>query len=198
MGRKHNVKNALAQSFTELMQEEPFEKITIKMITDRAGVIRPTFYNHFFDKYELLEWICYRDVFAEVTALIDRGLYKEAVAEVFINVEENREFFIKAAKVEGQNGFKEIFTRLSANLFEYVIEESELADAADNKILTPREIAKYYGQSLTYIIETWLTKGSSVHAEQMTKIYYILATCTMEDLLAKGKDAIKDKGILNI
>ena len=49
----------LAESFKELAQKQPIEKITIKEITDKAGVIRPTFYNHFQDKYELLEWIIY-------------------------------------------------------------------------------------------------------------------------------------------
>ena len=47
----------LAESFKELALRRPIEKITVKEITDRAGVIRPTFYNHFQDKYELLEWI---------------------------------------------------------------------------------------------------------------------------------------------
>ena len=37
----------LAKSFKEIACEKPVEKITIKDITDRAGVIRPTFYNHF-------------------------------------------------------------------------------------------------------------------------------------------------------
>ena len=45
----------LAESFKELAKKHPIEKITIKEITDLAGVIRPTFYNHFQDKYELLE-----------------------------------------------------------------------------------------------------------------------------------------------
>ena len=47
----------LAESFKELALRQPIEKITIKEITDKAGLIRPTFYNHFQDKYELLEWI---------------------------------------------------------------------------------------------------------------------------------------------
>lgn len=45
----------LGESFKELMQKKPFEKITIKMITDAAGVIRPTFYNYFQDKYDVME-----------------------------------------------------------------------------------------------------------------------------------------------
>ena len=40
----------LAESLKELTGNHPIEKITIKEITDKAGVIRPTFYNHFQDK----------------------------------------------------------------------------------------------------------------------------------------------------
>ena len=54
---KELTKRLIANSFKELMLQIPFEKITIKMITDHASVIRPTFYNHFHDKYELVEWI---------------------------------------------------------------------------------------------------------------------------------------------
>ena len=54
---KSAIDTLLAESFKELALKQPIEKITIKEITDKAGVIRPTFYNHFQDKYELLEWI---------------------------------------------------------------------------------------------------------------------------------------------
>ena len=50
MQQKKEVKTLLAESFKELALEKPVEKITIKEITDRAGVIRVTLYNHFQDK----------------------------------------------------------------------------------------------------------------------------------------------------
>ncbi|MFX3631762.1 MAG: TetR/AcrR family transcriptional regulator [Candidatus Pristimantibacillus sp.] len=42
-------------AFHELLSEFLFEKITIQMISDRAGVNRSTFYLHFHDKYELYD-----------------------------------------------------------------------------------------------------------------------------------------------
>ena len=48
---KSAIDTLLAESFKELALKHPIEKITIKEITDKAGVIRPTFYNHFQDKY---------------------------------------------------------------------------------------------------------------------------------------------------
>ena len=44
---KTAIDTVLAESLKELSQNHPLEKITIKEITDKAGVIRPTFYNHF-------------------------------------------------------------------------------------------------------------------------------------------------------
>ena len=54
MDSRINVDQRLAESFKQLLIKNPIEKITIKDITDGAGVIRPTFYNHFQDKYDLL------------------------------------------------------------------------------------------------------------------------------------------------
>lgn len=54
------------------MRNHPFEKITIKMITDEAGVIRPTFYNYFCDKYEVVEWIFNEYIIEKVRAMFEQ------------------------------------------------------------------------------------------------------------------------------
>ena len=46
-----DIDQLLADSLKELAAKRPMEKITIKEITDKAGVIRPTFYNHFQDNF---------------------------------------------------------------------------------------------------------------------------------------------------
>ena len=46
---KDSVPKKLAASFRELVKKSSVEKITIKEITDGAGLIRPTFYHHFKD-----------------------------------------------------------------------------------------------------------------------------------------------------
>ena len=81
--QKREVRVLLAESFKELVQEKPVEKITIKEITDRAGVIRVTFYNHFQDKYELLEWICREEIVSPTSILLQNNMRKEAVMFMF-------------------------------------------------------------------------------------------------------------------
>ena len=70
---KELTKQLISNSFKELMQKYPFEKITIKMITDAAHIIRPTFYNHFHDKYELVEWIFEDEIINKIRDDIKSG-----------------------------------------------------------------------------------------------------------------------------
>ena len=62
MHNKPDVEQEMMLAFKELVKTTPITKITIKEITDMAHVIRPTFYNHFQDKYELIEIIVKRDL----------------------------------------------------------------------------------------------------------------------------------------
>lgn len=50
-------KLALAQSLKQLMAERTLDKISVKEIVTRCGVNRQTFYYHFKDIYDLLDWM---------------------------------------------------------------------------------------------------------------------------------------------
>lgn len=105
---KNAVDTLLAESFKELTLKQPIEKITIKEITDKAGVIRPTFYNHFQDKYELLEWIIMTQIIEPIGPLLQKGMVHEALVLMFTSIEKERDFYSKACKLEGQNSFESI------------------------------------------------------------------------------------------
>lgn len=46
----------LAEALKQCMKKAPLEKITIKDITDACGVSRQTFYLHFKDRQDLVNW----------------------------------------------------------------------------------------------------------------------------------------------
>lgn len=54
----------LRKAFLELLTEKDFQSITVQEIADRAMVNRATFYDHFLDKYALLEYSI-RELFNE-------------------------------------------------------------------------------------------------------------------------------------
>ena len=54
-------KYALENSLKKLLLQKPLNKITINDITEDCGINRMTFYYHFRDIYDLVEWVCLED-----------------------------------------------------------------------------------------------------------------------------------------
>ncbi len=52
--RVRRTRDALGDALVALMQEKPFDSITVQDVLDRAHVGRSTFYNHYSDKDDLL------------------------------------------------------------------------------------------------------------------------------------------------
>ncbi|MEA4815676.1 MAG: TetR/AcrR family transcriptional regulator C-terminal domain-containing protein [Lachnospiraceae bacterium] len=50
-------KLAIASSFKKLLRKKSLTKITVKDIVEGCGINRQTFYYHFKDVYDLMEWI---------------------------------------------------------------------------------------------------------------------------------------------
>ena len=118
-------KHQLAESFKELMLKGSFDKITIRMITEQAGVIRPTFYNYFQDKYEVMEWLL--EGFEEILA----GKLRKLIRQMMKNHK------ITLQKLEGLrdiNIFLEFHTLTVVNGLKYWLTSREVHMSADEAL----------------------------------------------------------------
>ena len=76
-------KHAIAAALKELCREKSFDKISIADITSTCGLNRQTFYYHFEDKYELLNWIYYTEGFARLVDGITLENWDSHIAVLF-------------------------------------------------------------------------------------------------------------------
>ena len=182
MQQKREVKALLADSFKELVLEKSVEKITIKEITDRAGVIRVTFYNHFQDKYELLEWICREEIVSPTKILLHNNMHREAVMFMFTALLKNKDFYSHVAHTQGQNSFSSTVRQLIAETIEEHFMTSQFDKLEKYSWLSAKWVADYYAMSLTYILMSWIEKDMSVSPEEMVEIYEYVAAHSLIDL----------------
>ena len=175
----------LAESFKELAVKQPIEKITIKEITDKAGVIRPTFYNHFQDKYEVIEWIVKTELLEPIRPLIQNGMINEALTLLFTRIEKEKEFYMKASKLEGQNSFESIIRNCVEQLLLEVIHDMTEGKKTKFIWLTPERISEYYAQSMCYVVITWIQSGMTITPKELTEIYDYIITHSMNDILSE-------------
>ena len=83
-------KRALEASLKKLLLQKPLNKITINDITEDCGVNRMTFYYHFKDIYDLVDWIMVEDAAKALEEKPTFDTWSEAYLDLLRQVQENK------------------------------------------------------------------------------------------------------------
>ena len=79
-------KRALEQSLKNLLREKPLSKITVTDITEDCGISRMTFYYHFKDIYDLVEWACMEDAAKALANKKTYDTWQQGFIQIFMGV----------------------------------------------------------------------------------------------------------------
>lgn len=115
MADSNITKRALATSLKELMAEQPFDKINVAQICERCDMNRKSFYYHFKDKYDLVNWIFDTEFIAllkDENLNVNYSNYRERwafIEKIFRYFYQNHGFYRKALQIRGQNSFHDHF-----------------------------------------------------------------------------------------
>lgn len=117
----------LSRSLFALLEETPFEKLTLTQLCDHCLVPRSTFYRYFEDKYDLL-YYCLQTFFDSVRLDRDVIYLKEGKGHKFIAklihvLEENRTSFQKIYRTNRNGVFMDILRNYLMQIFEQTVDE---------------------------------------------------------------------------
>ena len=180
--RKDLTKRLIAENFKALVVRSNFEKLTIKMIADEAGIIRPTFYNYFKDKYDVVEWIFCDEVLEEAARLLTEGHSYHALYHVFATMDEDRAYYRKVFTLTGQNGFEQVMEAHIFELFLHQISPNVHQHLPDNPVLTQKRIARHMSLAMISYLKEWILDDyDDVTPKQCTQGFMFLMTHPMFD-----------------
>lgn len=89
-------KHALEESLKRLLLKKPLTKITINDLTTDCGISRMTFYYHFKDIYDLVEWACLEESTRALQGKKTYSTWEEGLLQIFEAVYENKAFIMNA------------------------------------------------------------------------------------------------------
>ena len=169
--RKEQTKALISEGLKEIMLTTPFEKITINMIAEKAGIIRPTFYYHFRDKYEVLEWIVESELIAPADRIISQGRYMEGIKTVFENIGKEKQFYRKAFEVNGQNAFAWIITnKVNAYVSAFSKNNMHIADKLPEYV-SEETLLRHCAMSFTNVLYLWVADMPDMSVEEITHYF---------------------------
>lgn len=156
-------KMALANSLKALMQEKGFHKISINDICNGCNMNRKSFYYHFKDKYDLLNWIFDTEFheFAIRSSCLETW---DLMLSLCYYLYENRKFYRKALAIDGQNSFRshlyDILYERFYNELNVLFNEDDIDDSFD-KIQT-----QIITDGVMCALERWLLSHNDMSADE--------------------------------
>ena len=87
-------KRALEQSLKNLLLKKPLTKITVSDIAADCGINRMTFYYHFKDIYDLVEWACLEDAKRALDEKKTCDTWQQGLLQIFEAVQQNKPFIL--------------------------------------------------------------------------------------------------------
>ena len=116
-------KRALEASLKNLLLQKPLSKITISDITEDCGISRMTFYYHFKDIYDLVEWSCQEDASKALAGNKTYETWQQGLLQIFEAVQENKPFILNVYRSVSREQVENYLYQLTYDLLEGVVEE---------------------------------------------------------------------------
>ena len=171
---------AIGNVMKQLMRSMPIEKITTNGILEIAGVSRRSFYRYFKDKYDLTQWMLFRDW---DTALgIHGGIYSAAQLTSYLEIIRDRQLFYKRVYADEINSLlpKFIFGQEAARIRSLVMEHLGVQTLSETQELA----VLYHVNGCIGTVIAWAHGGYRTPPQQLAGLHYAMLAALLRDMRA--------------
>ena len=150
-------KRALEASLKNLLLQKPLNKITINDIAEDCGISRMTFYYHFKDIYDLVEWACVEDAARALAGKKTYDTWQEGFLNIFQAVLDNKPFIMNVYRAVGRERVEQYLNPLVHSLVLGVVEEKSAGmtvSQADKDF-----IAYFYEYAFIGVLLAWINEN---------------------------------------
>ena len=174
-------RKAIKESFWKLLNERPLNRITVKDIVEDCGINRNSFYYHFQDKYELMNWIFDME-FIEFIQRGDKDKSIEEMMALFRILYDNRAFYRNALSVQGQNSLSDHIRELALPILQSKLKEA-LSENEDSGFYV-----EFFIDALLGAIIRWIRDENCEPPEKFIPHFFSCILATAKYIMKKYDD----------
>ncbi len=165
-------KRALASSLKKILCKKPLSKITINDITEDCGVNRMTFYYHFRDVYDLIEWMCIEDGAKVLEGKKTYDTWQEGLGNILKLIIDNKQFICNVYHSINREHIENYLCNIVYDLLINVIEEKSIDMMVHDE--DKKFIADFYKYAFVGIILNWIKMGMKENPESLVNSFSTL------------------------
>ena len=124
---RNSTKALIADAYVALTAQKPIDKITVKDVVEACGITRQTFYYHYQDLLEVIEWIVSRGIDDLIARTIAASSQREAIRVIVSACETQPEFLSRLFNSRRREEAERIFFDGIRRYFLEVLRRSPVA-----------------------------------------------------------------------
>ena len=160
-------KRALEESLKRLLLEKPLGKITISDITDDCGISRMTFYYHFQDIYDLVEWSCAEDAARAIAGNKTAETWQTGLLDTFLSLRENKHFIMSIYRDMSREQVERFLVPVVSDLVKDVVDEHAARRSVHEQ---DRDfIAHFFAHALIGTVLDWVARDMRDNPQQLVQ-----------------------------
>lgn len=178
--REVATKEVIYRSFHELLHEQCVKDITVQDILDKGNICRSTFYRHFHDKYDLMNWFYQFNV---RQIYINGKSFSEIQLETIKFYYQNMRYFQKILTYQGQNSFRQFIYQEGVILISDFIK----GRASINTLSPDLDFAiKMFNYGAFEMTSEWLISANKMTPEELNEQRINNMPQILKDILVKN------------
>lgn len=174
-------KRALEESLKRLLLTKPLNKITIADITSDCGISRMTFYYHFQDIYDLVEWACEEDAARAIAGNKTADTWQTGLLDTFLALRENKPFITSIYHDMSREQVERFLVPVVSDLVKSVVDEH----AARRHVREQDRdfIARFFAHALIGTVLDWIARDMRDDPQQLVQRVATIADGAIETAL---------------
>lgn len=177
-----NMKKMLAKALLELNEHRSLDAITIQHLLDHTGISRQTFYNHFKDKNDLIQYIYEVYIIPDFDDYTKKMDFELSMLRTLTQMKKYSTFLKQACLMDGQNSLKE-----------YMFKHCQAFDLKWHQHLYGSELPEslrfatiYHSTASTSMTLSWILSDMVVSCEEMAHMITVMRSMGMDVLFGEG------------
>lgn len=170
-------KNMISDAFLDLTKEKDIDKITVKDIVEKCNITRQTFYYHFQDIMDVIEWSMQQRMEEILSKSLKVTSVQEAVRILVSSVDEHPEIIIKLMNSQKREQTERLLINTIRSYMQEMIDKKELF--MDMKRSDLKMAIKFFSYAIVGILLEINHKRKAVDLDLISTQIYQLMTGEM-------------------
>ncbi len=170
----------LSNSLKKLLSKKPLNKITVTNIVSDCKLTRQTFYYHFQDIYELLDWT-YKNEIGHILDDSHNNTWEKVIKGILNFIKENKSMFNYTLKSVGREHFEQALYpdlyKFSNNKIKEASSEFEIPTDKINFLANLQTI------TLLSVMIQWANNGMKENPDEIVKMLDMTLNSAMSNVL---------------